>query len=192
MWVQPVRIVPKKLFSFGRLESASTFASSLEKCVDIISLRKVHACILTHGFEKDIYIRSKLLNHYANFGRLSESRRVFDKINDENLSLWNSAVVGYFKASHFEEVLQLHLKLKSQGIRIDSLAITFGLKSCTELEDVEFDRGIHGDAIKVGLNDGKFVGSSLVALYSRCGSMDDAKGAFDEILHKDVVAYTAM
>lgn len=197
--LQPVRITRKKLSSFGRLESASRgrysadmFASSLEKCVDIRSLRKVHAFILTQGFDKDIYIGSKLLNCYANSGSLSESRWVFDKIINRNLSLWNSAIVGYFRSSHFEEVLQLYLKLKSQGIGIDSSAITFGLKSCTELEDVELGRGIHGDAVKVGLNDGKFTGSSLVVLYSRCGSMDDAKGAFDEILDKDVVAYTAM
>lgn len=194
--IQPVsRIIHYKLSSLGRSEAnciADKFAGYLEKCVDIMSLRKAHACVLTRGLGDGTYIRTKLLKLYANFRGLSESRWVLDNIIDGSLTLWNSAIVGYFRASRFEEVILLYSKLKLQAIGIDSAAITFGLKSCAELGDVELGRRIHADSIKVGLNGGKFVGSSLLGLYSRCGCVENARQAFDEILEKDVIAYTAM
>ncbi|ONK60056.1 uncharacterized protein A4U43_C08F13730 [Asparagus officinalis] len=182
--IQPVRLVRKNLSNF--VESA------LEKCVDIRSLRKAHACVLTHGFSYSIDIKSKLLGCYAYLGSLSESRWVFDKMIGRNLSLWNSAIVGYFRAGYFEEIPRLYSMLKSERIGVDSLAVTFSLKSCVELRDVEFGKRIHVDAIKAGSNGRKFVGSSLIGLYSRCGKIDDARQAFDEILDKDIVTYTAL
>ncbi|XP_010936398.3 pentatricopeptide repeat-containing protein At4g21300-like [Elaeis guineensis] len=195
----PSRFHPRKAsgfheeeLAFQELCTAERFAFCLCSCSDIRSLGKLHACILAHGFGDNIYLGSKLLNLYASFGGLPESQWVFRKIINRNLSLWNSAIVGYFRASYFEEVLCLYLNLKSQGIGMDSPAITFGLKSCIEFGNVEFGRGIHVDAFKFGLNGDKFVGSSLVGLYFSFQCMEDARQAFEEILDKDVIAYTAM
>lgn len=174
------------------LHSVEHFASSLQTCKDIRFLRELHGSILSHGLGENIFLGSKLLNCYANFGGLCESRLVFAKIVNRNLSLWNSAIVGYHRAGQFEEALWLYKNLKFKGIGIDSSAITFSLKGSTEIGIMEIGQAIHVDALKVGLNTDKFVGSSLVGLYSRCGLIDDGYQAFQEIFDKDLVAYTAM
>ncbi|XP_042486820.1 pentatricopeptide repeat-containing protein At1g06140, mitochondrial-like [Macadamia integrifolia] len=168
------------------------FVSYLDNCQHIGSLRKVHARIFTHGLGNSIFLGSKLLNCYASFDCLTESRWVFDRIINRNLSLWNSILVGYFRTDHFDEVLRLYLKLKRQDIGIDSSALTFSLKSCAELHTVEVGRGIHVDAFKLGLSRDRFVGSSLIGLYSRYGDIKDARAVFEEISERDVVVYTAM
>ncbi|KAL0926812.1 hypothetical protein M5K25_003063 [Dendrobium thyrsiflorum] len=178
--------------SIRGLHSAEHFACSLQTCKDIRFVRKLHASILSHGLGENIFLGSKLLNCYANFGGLCESRLVFAKIVNKNLSLWNSAIVGYHRAGQFEEALWLYKNLKFMGFGVDSSAITFSLKGSTELCILEIGQAIHVDALKVGLNTDKFTGSSLVGLYSRCGLIDDGYQAFQEILDKDVVAYTSM
>ncbi|KAM0937831.1 putative tetratricopeptide-like helical domain superfamily [Dioscorea sansibarensis] len=165
--------VCRKEMAFGNVYTTEGFASHLEACVDVGSLRK-------------------LVNCYANAGAFWESRLAFDSIINRNLSLWNSAIVGYFRAGYFEEVLRLYSCLKMQGIGIDSSAIVFGLKSCHELGMMDFGRGIHGDAYKVGIHGDKFIGPSLVKLYFKCGIMEDAERVFEEIFEKDIVAYTSM
>ncbi|KAL6013485.1 hypothetical protein ACLOJK_003983 [Asimina triloba] len=148
--------------------------------------------MLTCGLGNSIFLASKLLNCYAGHGELTDSRWVFDKIVNRNLSLWNSVFVGYSRAGHFDEVLQLYSDLKLRQIGVGSSALTLVLKSCAELGDVEFGRTIHADAHKFGLNQDKFVGSSLVGLYGKSGSVHDAQKAFEETRERDVVAYTAM
>ncbi|PKA53666.1 Pentatricopeptide repeat-containing protein [Apostasia shenzhenica] len=195
----PIRSISQNLSSFvdesssiQGFNSLELFARRLETSQDIISVRKLHASSITHGLGESIFLGSKLLNHYAIFGGLRESRSVFDKIVNRNLSLWNSALVGYYRAGQFEEVLWLFHKIRIEGIGIDSSAITFSVKSSTELENLGIGRSIHANAFKFGLNTDKFVGSSLVCLYSKCEQIDDGYQAFQEIFDKDVIAYTSM
>lgn len=75
---------------------------------------------------------------------------------------------------------------------IDSATFTFCLKSCVELDSLLFGRGIHADAFKLGLSSCKFVASSLIALYSKCGGIDDARQVFDEVTERDLVLFTSM
>ncbi|XP_072955912.1 pentatricopeptide repeat-containing protein At4g21300-like, partial [Typha angustifolia] len=197
-WV-PITCHLRKLSGFVEEKSDSralftveSFNLCLQSCTDIRSLRELHARILTQGLGDSIYLGSKLLNYYANFGALPESRLVFGKIINRNLSLWNSAIVGYFRADFADEALWLYTRLKSERIGFDSSTVTFCLKSCIKLRNIHFGRGLHVDALKVSLSKDNFVGSSLVGLYSRLGSINDAQKAFEEILDKDIVSYTAM
>ncbi|RWR76919.1 pentatricopeptide repeat-containing-like protein [Cinnamomum micranthum f. kanehirae] len=181
--------------SYSREQSSITdrFLSLLRTCPNTRSLRKIHALLCTCGFDNNILLGCKLLNCYASFSSLADAKWVFDKIINRNLSLWNSAIIAYFRAGYFCEVLRLYSTLKERGIGVDSLAINFALKSCIELQSVEFGRAIHGDCVKLMLNVERFVGSSLVGLYSKCGvCIEDAQRVFDEMTDRDVVAYTAM
>ncbi|KAL6960810.1 hypothetical protein U1Q18_038573 [Sarracenia purpurea var. burkii] len=197
-----IRYIKHHSLSFSNLSSAKTlsqsvsltekFASFLESCSDIVSLRKFHACIFTFGLQSNIFLGSKLLDRYAELGFLTDSRWVFDKIINNNLSLWNSILVGYFRAGYPDEVLIRYLDLRRRRIGVDGSAITCSLKSSSELGNLQFGRGIHVDAFKFGLSGDRFVGSSLILLYSTIGDINGASKVFDEITDRDVVACTAM
>ncbi|KAK8953513.1 Pentatricopeptide repeat-containing protein [Platanthera guangdongensis] len=178
--------------SIRGVHSAEVFAISLQTCKDIRFLQKLHASIFIHGLGDNIYFGSKILSCYSKFGGLCESRSVFAKINSMNISLWNSAIVGYHRTGQFVEALLLYQNLKSKGIGIDSSSATFSLKASTELGLLEIGQAIHVDTLKIGLNSDKFVGSSLVGLYSRFELIEAGLQAFYEIFDKDVVAYTSM
>lgn len=178
--------------SIRGVHTAEVFAISLQTCKDIRFLQKLHASIFTHGLGDSLYYGSKILSCYAEFGRLYESRLVFAKISNMNISLWNSAIVGYHRAGQFAEVLWLYQNLKFKGIGIDSSSATFSLKASTELGSLEIGQAIHVDTLKIGLNYDKFVGSSLVGLYSKFELIEAGLQAFYEIFDKDVVAYTSM
>ncbi|XP_010258197.1 PREDICTED: pentatricopeptide repeat-containing protein At4g21300-like [Nelumbo nucifera] len=176
----------------SELPISDRLVSYLESCPDASCLRKLHARIFAYGLGTDILLASKLLNCYASFGCLTESRLVFDRIINRNLSLWNSILVGYFRTGHFEEVLRRYLNLRQQNIGLGGTIITFSLKSCVELGNVELGRGVHVDAFKFRLNADRFVCASLIGLYSIHGDIEDARRVFEEISERDVVVYTAM
>lgn len=168
------------------------FSLCLESCSDIISLRKLHPCILTYGLGNSSLVGSKLLTCYAKFNLLTESRQVFDAIVDDELLLWNSTFVGYFRTDHFHEVLRLYSKLKNRKVGINSASLSYSLKSCIDLGNLDYGRGVHVDTFKFGFNAEPFMGSTLIKFYSRCGDIEDAHKVFEEIIHKDIVVYTSI
>ncbi|CAM0947199.1 unnamed protein product [Alopecurus aequalis] len=176
----------------GKKCDMEKFALLVQSCADVWSLKKLHARILTHGFGWDVILGSKILGLYAHLGALSDSRLVLKRIINSDIALWNSAIVDYFRAGYLEEVIVLYRRLKSHQICLDGKTITFGLKSCTELRDLFLGQGLHVDSLKLGLSADKFVGSSLIGLYSKLGKMDDSQRVFKEIFDKDIVSYTSM
>ncbi|KAL5807887.1 hypothetical protein ACOSQ3_028578 [Xanthoceras sorbifolium] len=168
-------------------------AACLNNCTDVLSLKKLHACIFTWGLESNSFLASKLVICYANFGFLDESRWIFDRIsNKSDLSLWNSLLVACFRAGHFSKVFRQYKNLRECKIGLDGSTATFCLKACIELGSLEFGRGVHADTFKFGLSMNPFVGSSLIGLYSEYGDMRDACKVFEEIADRDVVVYTSM
>uniref|UniRef100_A0A0E0K3F6 Pentacotripeptide-repeat region of PRORP domain-containing protein n=1 Tax=Oryza punctata TaxID=4537 RepID=A0A0E0K3F6_ORYPU len=150
------------------------FAPLFQGCADIRSLKKIHCHVFTHGLCWDVILGSKIVSCSANLGALPESRLVFQKIVNGELSLWNSTMVDYFRAGYPEEVIILYKRLKLHQIGLDGKTITFVLKSCTELENLYLGKGMHVDSLKLA------------------SQMDGSQGVFKGIIDKDVVAYTSM
>ncbi|KAL0343842.1 UNVERIFIED_CONTAM: putative pentatricopeptide repeat-containing protein, mitochondrial [Sesamum angustifolium] len=167
-------------------------ASYLKNCPDTSSLKKLHAWVITQGLDGNVFVGSKLLHTLAKFNLLTESKWVFNKIINNNLSVWNSIIVGYFRADQHNDVLGVYVNLRQKNIGVHGSAITFGLKSCVELGAYEFGRNLHTDAFKFGLSCDQFVGSSLIGFYSKCDQIEEAAKVFDEIIDRDVVAYTSI
>ncbi|KAF7833898.1 putative pentatricopeptide repeat-containing protein [Senna tora] len=172
--------------------SKNSIASFLDYCSGVHILRKLHARIFVCGLENCNYVGSKLLQCYARLSLLAESRCVFQRIISTDHSLWNSLLVGYYRAGNYEEVLIRYLDLKQQKIGLSDSTINVSLKSCIDLGRFYFGTEIHVDAFKFNLNADCFVGSSLIKLYSKNGKMDDATKVFDEITNGDLVVYTSI
>ncbi|XP_039829239.1 putative pentatricopeptide repeat-containing protein At3g01580 isoform X2 [Panicum virgatum] len=140
----------------------------------------------------DVTLGSEILIRYAGLGILPMTSLCFQGFLNNDLAQWSSAMVDIFRAGYAEEVIHLYRGLKLRQIGLDEKTITFGLKSCTELRNLLLGKGMHADSLKLGLSRDKFVGSSLVGLYSKLARMADSHKVFEEILDKDIVSYTSM
>lgn len=64
------------------------------------------------------------------FQSFYRSRSVFDKFVNDDVPLWSSIIVGYFRAREYGDVLRLFVALRQKSIGIHNAAIIFGLESC--------------------------------------------------------------
>ncbi|CAL4915011.1 unnamed protein product [Urochloa decumbens] len=177
---------------YSRPCGVDKFAVLFRNCEDVRCLKKLHARVLTLGLGRDATLGSEILIAYSSLGVLPKTRLCFQGFLNDDLAQWNSAMVDIFRAGHPEEVILLYRELKLPQIGLDEKTVTFGLKSCTQLRNLLLGKGVHADSLKLGLSRDKFVGSSLVGLYSKLALMDDSQKVFEEILDKDVVSYTSM
>ncbi len=64
------------------------------------------------------------------------------------------------------------------------------LNACASLQALTEGRHAHEKVIQIGCETDLFVGSSLINVYAKCGSMEDAQIAFDKIPSHNVVCWT--
>jgi hypothetical protein len=68
--------------------------------------------------------------------------------------------------------------MQQEGLQPDFVTFVGVLNACASILVLEEGRYIHQEVIESGLELDVFVGSSLVDMYAKCGSMDDAWRVF--------------
>ncbi|XP_071722499.1 pentatricopeptide repeat-containing protein At2g20540-like [Rutidosis leptorrhynchoides] len=66
------------------------------------------------------------------------------------------------------------------------------LNACGNMGFKDLGRSVHGLIIKLEFSLHLILGSSLIDMYAKCGSMKDAHEVFDRIVDKSVVCWTSM
>ncbi len=78
--------------------------------------------------------------------------------------------------------------------RVQPNQITFVglLNACASVSALEEGRRVHKQIIERGCESNIFVGNSLVDMYAKCGSIEEAQRVFDRMTTRNVVSWTAM
>lgn len=71
-------------------------------------------------------------------------------------------------------------------------SFTCALTACANIAALELGKQLHGWLVKSGYQTGCFVGNALLAMYCKCGSIDEAHDAFQEISDKDLISWNTM
>jgi pentatricopeptide repeat protein len=66
------------------------------------------------------------------------------------------------------------------------------LNACASVGALEEGRHVHEQIIQSGCESNVFVGNSLVDMYAKCGSMEEAWRVFNRIPSRDVVSWSIM
>jgi pentatricopeptide repeat protein len=82
--------------------------------------------------------------------------------------------------------------MQQEGVRPDSVTFVGVLNACASVIALEEGRRVHQQIIQSGLESDVFVGSSLVDMYAKCGSIEDACRVFHKMPSRDVVTWNAM
>ncbi|KAL2525175.1 Pentatricopeptide repeat-containing protein [Abeliophyllum distichum] len=190
----------KRLFSsFSTADVASNYLHNpinsflSNRALDFNSLLQIHAYIITTGNRDNIFIASKLIAHYASLNQPHSSAKVFDFLSFKDHFLWNSVIKAHFSNGKYAEALDFFSKMWFCNTMPNQFTIPIVVSACAEVGSLFFGMNVHGMVTKLNLFYGNSaVGSSFVYMYSKCGAMEDASVVFDEILMKDVVAWTAL
>ncbi|KAJ8771640.1 hypothetical protein K2173_026817 [Erythroxylum novogranatense] len=66
------------------------------------------------------------------------------------------------------------------------------LKACAAVPILAFGKSLHAEAIKIGANLDVLIGTSLIAMYAKCGDAFESRRVFDNMPEKNVVSWNAM
>eukprot|EP01018_Ginkgo_biloba_P034602 Gb_21765 [translate_table: standard] len=186
---------------FGQMQLAGftpnsiTVTSVLWACTRLEALRQskeIHAYVVKSLFHSDIIVGNAFIDMYAKCLRLENARQIFDKLSQRDVVSWNAMIAGYARSGHSDEALRLFRQMQLSCTKPNTATIVSILPACAHLASLQHGKEIHDYVIRSGFVLGAAVGSALVDMYAKCGSIELARHVFDKISETDVISWTTM
>ncbi|KAJ4779258.1 Pentatricopeptide repeat-containing family protein [Rhynchospora pubera] len=177
------------------VDSISVILQSCGANRDVESAKEIHEFISSdQRLSTHVVLTTRLMTMYAMCGSISESRLVFDSLNERNLFQWNAMISSYTRNGRFVEAIEVFLKLLSEtDLRPDDFTFPCVIKSCGASLDLNFGKQVHGMGLKLGLGStDTFVCNALMCMYGKCGFVGSASKVFDRMPHKNLVSWNTM
>ncbi|KAL3522524.1 hypothetical protein ACH5RR_015358 [Cinchona calisaya] len=172
-----------------------SYCSVLQLCAEHKSLddgRKVHSIINRNGIEIGGVLGSKLVFMYVSCGDLIEGKRVFDKIENEKVFLWNLLMNEYAKIGNFKDSVHMYYRMLELGIEVNSYTFSCVLKCFAASGNVVEGEKVHAYMLKLGFGSYTTVVNSLITFYFKCGRIESGQKLFDEMRVRDVISWNSM
>lgn len=181
----------------GVLPNEYTYAAALSACAGLAEFglgEQLHARTMRAGLARSASVSNAIITLYSGAGRLEEAAAVFQEMGSRDVVSWSAIVSGHAQEGHIEAAFRLLAAMRHSGTAPNEVTLGSLLSGCGSTAMLAQGRQLHAHAISVGLHADAMVRSSLIAMYSRCGSITDARGVFAGIPvgHVDVVSWTAM
>ena len=172
-----------------------TYVDVLKRCLkekDLRVAREVHNCIIKSRMEQDKYVASTLLSVYIRCGSLQDARQVFDALAKKSVINWTVMIGGYVQHNRGKDAIQLFHQMRQEHVQADEITYLSILKACASPLSLKWGREVHVLIRRDGLESDIRVGTALIQMYAKCGSIEEARQAFDNLTNRNVVSWTAM
>lgn len=185
-----------EMVSLGIPESASTFSSVLGVCSDAGFYREgiqVHCRAFCLGFDSNLFVGSSLISLYMYMGLDDIALKLFDELPEQSLATWNLIFRRFCDVGRVDELLGFYCSMKMNGLEPNGLTLCYLIRGCCGGRFLVEGKQVHCHAVKSGwveLN--IFVANALVDFYSACGSLIEARKAFEAIPPNEVISWNSM
>nr|GME00790.1 pentatricopeptide repeat-containing protein At2g02980, chloroplastic [Ipomoea batatas]GME16848.1 pentatricopeptide repeat-containing protein At2g02980, chloroplastic [Ipomoea batatas] len=143
--------------------------------------------VVKYGLNYDMYVCPALMNMYIECGNVDSARCIFDRILQPCVMTYNAMILGYVA-----QALLLFRELQEKEIEPTEVTILGVLSSCVLLGALEFGKWIHEYVKKNGFDQSVKVNTSLIDMYTKCGSLEDAVSVFRSMDYRDTQAWSTM
>ncbi|KAI3469929.1 hypothetical protein Pfo_026593 [Paulownia fortunei] len=175
-------------------------------CSCVQKAKEVYGFAVKTGFCGDVYLdnlfdkmRVKTVVSWTTMiaglvcgGRMDVAQQMFDKMPMRNVVSWTAMINGYAKSEKPEKAFELFAEMQRDNAKANEYTLVGLLVACAELGSLKLGRWVHDFAIKNGFEIGVFLGTALIDMYSKCGSLEYAKRVFENMEIKSVATWNAM
>ncbi|KAL6001517.1 hypothetical protein ACLOJK_007255 [Asimina triloba] len=184
-------------FSCSNLAQPKLMGDALQACSDdacgVRTALSFHTHLIKFHSHGSVSLWNKMLLLYCQCAHIQHSRRAFDGMPKRDVISFNIMISAHIRQKQdVGKALRLFFKMQEENLKPNHITLASLLGARSSSGSWHLMEQIHGYAIKLGLNSNEFVGSSLVDGYSKCGRLEGAMQAFDEIKELDLISRNVM
>ncbi|XP_075517936.1 pentatricopeptide repeat-containing protein At4g39952, mitochondrial [Primulina tabacum] len=183
----------------GTMANQFTIPMVISACAELELLfigASVHGMVSKANlFYQNSAVGSSFVYMYSKCGSVRDAFLVFDDIPVKDVVAWTALVIGYVQNGEGEKGLECLCKMHGvggYGERPNFRTLEGGFQACGDVNALLEGRCLHGLALKSGIVSSTVIQSTILSMYSKCGSIEDAHVAFREVACKDLFSWTSM
>eukprot|EP00250_Pteridium_aquilinum_P004011 c14264_g1_i1 orf=301-3210(-) len=183
------------MYNEGVIPNEITFTSILSACANAVALTKgmqIHAQIVGAGLKMNIFMGTSLINMYGKCGCTLAARRLFDGISKEDVIIWNAMIFVYTQNGQGKDALEIFEQMKREGVKPARTTFVAYLEACACEKALIEGKQMHLLIKQYGYESDVMVGTSLLNMYGKCGSLGEALTVFDMLINRNVVSWNTL
>ena len=142
---------------------------------------------------RTIFSSNTMISVYSRNGEIDKALELFEETkNEKDPVTWNSMISGYIHSGQPEEALKLYITMHRLSIQQTRSTFSALFHACSCLGSLQQGQLLHAHLIKTPFESNVYVGTSLIDMYSKCGSIMEAQTSFVSIFSPNVAAWTAL
>ncbi|KAG6528373.1 pentatricopeptide repeat-containing protein At3g62890-like [Zingiber officinale] len=155
---------------------------------DIVAARRLFDCC---SLLDQISWNSMILG-YSKCGLLCEARMLFNAAPVKDVVTWGTMIAGCAQHDRFMEALELFGQMLNGPIMPNESALVSVISACAHLSALEQGKWVHAYIKKNGFHINIFLGTTLIDMYMKCGSIGTALEVFDALKDRGITTWNAM
>lgn len=151
---------------------------------DLVLASQLHKCVLqVKPMDRmDILLYNSLIDMYGKCGRMDLAFKVFETMEERNVSSWTSMIVGYAMHGHVNEALGCFRSMREAGVKPNHVTFVGVLSACVHGGRVEEGRYYFDMMRKVyGIGPRLQHYGCMVDLLGRAGLLTEARKMVEEM-----------
>ncbi|KAA3456182.1 pentatricopeptide repeat-containing protein [Gossypium australe] len=176
---------------FSDVYVQNSLVNFYSECGFLNSARKLFDEML----KRDVVSWNSMIIGYLRGGNLDMALELFRSMETRNIITWNSMITGFVQGGRGKEALQLFHEMQNSSndkVKPDKITIASVLSACAYLGAIDHGKWIHGYLRRSGIECDVVIGTALVDMYGKCGSVERAYEVFKEMPKRDTLAWTAI
>ncbi|PKI41251.1 hypothetical protein CRG98_038363 [Punica granatum] len=143
--------------------------------------------------QRSLVSLTSMITCYAKHGEMGKARWLFDEMPERDVVCWNVMIDGYAQNGFPNEALVMFRSMMSDAkLRPNEVTVLAVLSACGQMGALEMGRWLHSFIENSKIRDNLHLETALIDMYSKCGSLEDARLVFEWMNKKDVVAWNSM
>ncbi|XP_055815436.1 pentatricopeptide repeat-containing protein At2g17210 [Solanum dulcamara] len=189
------------LTSFDLMQKAGvesdevTLVNLLQLCKSFLEpyqCKLIHSRILRRGFELNELVTNSLIDAYASCNLITYAWSQFSNMRTRDAVTWSTMIAGFTHCGMPDEAIAVFREMSHISEWPNAITMLNLLEACALSADMKRSRWAHGIAIRRGLASDVVVGTAILDMYSKCGSIGSSRKVFDRIPQKNVVTWSAI
>ncbi|KAH9310400.1 hypothetical protein KI387_025435, partial [Taxus chinensis] len=141
---------------------------------------------------RNIITWTTIIAGYAQNGNFDKALKLFEVMPERDVASWTVMITGYAQNGLVEKALQTFKQMRLAAVKPNSTTFASILPACANTGALKQGIDIHQSIIESGFLSDVVVGSALVDMYAKCGSITKARKLFDNMSQRDAITWNAM
>lgn len=166
----------------------TTMVSALARAGDMDSARK----LFEEMPERNTATWNTMIDGYARLGNVESAEFLFNQMPTRDIISWTTMITCYSQNKQYQEAVTIYSEMRLNGIIPDEVTMSTVVSACAHVGALELGTEIHCYVMSQGLNLDVYIGSALVDMYAKCGSLDRSLLVFFKLKDKNLYCWNAV